>query len=112
MITIQGKCFRFAHPAEATGGVLSCGFVKCWALAFSLGLSRHSSSYQAGPGGSFQRSWEAQIMPLWGHYMSLKCFDTTVSGVWGPCGVAGVPWGSSGTRSRGLDGLLGGPDGA
>ena len=51
-------------------------------------------------------------MLLWGHCTSLKCFDTTVSGVWGLCGVAGAPWGNSGTRSRGLEGLLGGPDGA
>ena len=49
-------------------------------------------------------------MLLWGHYTSLKCFDTTVSGVWCPCGVAGAPWGSSGTRSRCLERLLGGPD--
>ena len=51
-------------------------------------------------------------MLLWGHYTSLKCFDTTVSGFCGLCGVAGAPWGSSGTRPRGLEGLLGGPDGA
>ena len=51
-------------------------------------------------------------MLLWGHYTSLTCFGTTVSGVWGPCGVAGAPWRSSGTRSRGLEGLLGGLDGA
>ena len=46
-------------------------------------------------------------MLLWGHYTSLKCFDISISGVWGPCGVAGAAWGSSGMRSRGLEGLPG-----
>lgn len=111
-VCLVPNSFRFAHPAEANAGVLSRGFVKCWALAFSLGLSRRSWGYQpalgAGPRGPWrQRSCFYGV--IMGHWSALTqhswVFKVSVVSLERLGNVLGRDWGVSKE-------LLGGPHGA